>query len=589
MKTKNQKAIICVDDDPFIVNQLEESFNRSLGDEFVIEVAESANELLDIIRSLEDINIDTAVIVSDYLMPKINGLELIEIINKKYPFIKIVLLTGNMNLETLENVINNINIYKFIKKPWQEDYLVKVVREAAAIYKQSKEWDELVDRLRRSEVEKRLILDSISEAIFYLDNNLKVLWSNPVAKEFLGREPEGLHCKDMFHRLMTPCENCCGRQALDGNKNVSKEVELEDGRHLFLRFYVALERGTEAKGVVLSIHDITQRKRIEKINLALLQLAKANNKLETVEELYDNSYKVVTELLHLFQFAIVGYEEHALYVEYQQGKHLDQEAIHNRIQEHASYEHEEDYFFSKDSHSVTTFVEPICFGKYIIVSFKENGLQHSQIIDLLSAVVEQLKTGMTNIYHLSQVTYQANHDALTGLYNRKYFIQKLEGSLKSLRMKPDENMHYSIAMIDLNRFKLINDQFGHVAGDEVLRCISHKMLDATRHEDVLARIGGDEFALIFMCSVDEEVENMLTRIQESVYLPISLNHVIADSSQEVKVQISASIGAIKNIEQFSSLQDVLRAVDSAMYHAKEKKQESGEICFYEEEKEAIDV
>ncbi|NDL67229.1 diguanylate cyclase [Anaerotalea alkaliphila] len=575
MEFKSQKAIICVDDDPYIVNQLEESFNNHLGDEYIIEVAESANELLDIIRSLEEIKIETAVIVSDYLMPRINGVELIDIINKKYPFIKIILLTGNMNMETLENAINSINIYRFIKKPWEEEHLLRTVREAAELHRQEKELDDLHERLKKSEWEKRLILDSISEALFYMDTDLKVLWSNDMAKDFLGREPEGLHCHEIFHAISAPCPDCCAKRTLEGETQLTKEIILEDGRHLFLRFYAVMERD-QSRGVVLAVQDITNRKRVEHMNQALLHLARSNNSIHTIHMLYDNAYHVLASLLHVKSFLIAGHVEGKVLAEYVQGAGMEESFIRELIQEtDAGIREPEGYHLRREGKGIH-YVQPLINRKYMLLHFSPNGYDEALSLQLASAVAEQLSGSMVNIYHLDRITYQANHDALTGLFNRKYLLQRLEGLHQRKRNRDGGEAHNGLAIIDLNRFKSVNDNHGHVAGDQVLRMVAAKMLEATRHEDVLARIGGDEFALLFTIDSEEAARTMLERIREALYEEMQVGDDVL------------RLGGCLGVALFEGADwepvEVFKHADEAMYRAKEMGKEEGCVLFFEEGK-----
>ncbi len=96
----------------------------------------------------------------------------------------------------------------------------------------------------------------------------------------------------------------------------------------------------------------------------------------------------------------------------------------------------------------------------------------------------------TSEQHLAR---QANHDALTGLVNRRKFEQHLEQALHSARVTSSQ---HSLCYLDLDRFKIVNDTCGHIAGDELLRQVTALLQSQVRSVDVLARLGGDEFGLL---------------------------------------------------------------------------------------------
>jgi transcriptional regulator with GAF, ATPase, and Fis domain len=94
----------------------------------------------------------------------------------------------------------------------------------------------------------------------------------------------------------------------------------------------------------------------------------------------------------------------------------------------------------------------------------------------------------------ARLRHEATHDALTGLPNRAYFQERLAATLETARGRPDRT--YAALFVDLDEFKSINDSLGHIAGDSLLMAIADRMRATVSPEDFIARIGGDEFALI---------------------------------------------------------------------------------------------
>ena len=94
----------------------------------------------------------------------------------------------------------------------------------------------------------------------------------------------------------------------------------------------------------------------------------------------------------------------------------------------------------------------------------------------------------------ARLRHEATHDALTGLPNRTFFQERLAATLEHARSRPDRT--YAVLFVDLDEFKSINDSLGHLAGDALLISIADRMRATTAAEDFIARIGGDEFALL---------------------------------------------------------------------------------------------
>ncbi len=121
------KAIICVDDEDIVLESLKEQLERNFGSEFIYEVAESANEGLEIIEELVEEGIKICIIVSDWLMPGIKGDEFLIEVHKKYPQIVKVLLTGQATQSAIERAKERGGLKAVLTKPWEEKKLVRLI------------------------------------------------------------------------------------------------------------------------------------------------------------------------------------------------------------------------------------------------------------------------------------------------------------------------------------------------------------------------------------------------------------------------------------------------------------------------------
>jgi diguanylate cyclase (GGDEF)-like protein/PAS domain S-box-containing protein len=157
-----------------------------------------------------------------------------------------------------------------------------------------------------------------------------------------------------------------------------------------------------------------------------------------------------------------------------------------------------------------------------------------------------------------RLTFEAAHDPLTGLQNRRAFLERLDEAVRGTRERDE---HHAVAYLDLDRFKLINDKFGHAIGDLLLTAVSRVMGRSVRGGDVLARIGGDEFAcLLTNCRLDDA-----RRVAEKIRAAVEAFRMEHEGES---LQIGVSIGLATLEASIARPQDALAAADAACYQAK---------------------
>jgi len=160
----------------------------------------------------------------------------------------------------------------------------------------------------------------------------------------------------------------------------------------------------------------------------------------------------------------------------------------------------------------------------------------------------------------AQLSYQARHDALTGLVNRLEFEHRLGQSLASAA---EFHRHHAVLYLDLDRFKEVNDTCGHAAGDALLREIGGLLQGKLREGDTLARIGGDEFGVLLEnCAPDHA-----GRIAESLRQAVAK---VKFSWQSHQFELGVSIGVVNVAEQRYTVAEILSAADESCYRAKAK-------------------
>ncbi|MET0420641.1 MAG: EAL domain-containing protein [Acidimicrobiia bacterium] len=159
-----------------------------------------------------------------------------------------------------------------------------------------------------------------------------------------------------------------------------------------------------------------------------------------------------------------------------------------------------------------------------------------------------------------QLGFLALHDMLTELPNRALGVERLERAIESLE---DHDGRLAVLFVDLDRFKLVNDGFGHETGDDLLVAVGRRLAGVVRRHDTVARFGGDEFVMICeqLESVDQALE-LAQRALDSLARPIAL--------PRGEVRVSASIGIAITDRPTRRASDLLRDADTAMYRAKRR-------------------
>ncbi len=123
-----KKVILCVDDEKIILSSLKSQFKNHFGNQYQYELAENAEEAMELLDDLIAEGAKVIIIVSDWLMPDIKGDEFLIEVHNKYPQIIKIMLTGQANIDAIENAVKNANLYKCIEKPWNEEAFMQLIQ-----------------------------------------------------------------------------------------------------------------------------------------------------------------------------------------------------------------------------------------------------------------------------------------------------------------------------------------------------------------------------------------------------------------------------------------------------------------------------
>jgi diguanylate cyclase (GGDEF)-like protein/PAS domain S-box-containing protein len=390
------------------------------------------------------------------------------------------------------------------------------------------------------------LFDESTLAIALLDNESKIIQANKSFEKTFGYKAENVKGKNIDD-LITPEE-----KKEEGIRNTQKnivgeEVRLEtfrktkDGDRIFVdvhSFPIRLDKGQI--GIYAIYNDISERKRTErslrKQKAYFQQLFDESTEAIALLDNDNNILKINKSFEKLFGYKndeVKGIDIDDLIVpviKKKEGRKYSNQVINNKdIKKESIRKTKNDKKLFVSIHAFPIKLDEGQIGIYAIYN------------DITQRKKEEKK-----------IKYLSFHDRMTGLYNRRFFESEME------RLDKSRKLPISIIMSDINGLKKVNDQYGHAKGDQYIETVAKEIKKAVRQEDILARVGGDEFAILLPDTNQEEVKQIEKRIQTNV------NKL--DEKLHYPVGISTGYAVKKDKE--SKLEDVFKEADYKMYQMK---------------------
>jgi diguanylate cyclase (GGDEF)-like protein/PAS domain S-box-containing protein len=278
-------------------------------------------------------------------------------------------------------------------------------------------------------------------------------------------------------------------------------------------------------------------------------------------DLVTNKLQWSAEIYQIFGF--LDYEVSATYDLLLERIHPDDRVFVQYAMDRALYEHET---FSIDHRIVRPDETERIVHSRAEVIFNEDGWA-TRMVGIIHDITERKQAE-------NKLTYMAHHDPLTGLYNRQYLLEKLKRILRIKSLAKG-----ALLFIDLDNFKIVNDTLGHATGDRLLTTLSNKLKHTLREEDILARIGGDEFALLLEEATPEEAQGIAERLVEFI-------GAFRYSEEGVTFTIGGSVG-MAYIETNMEAEELLSRADRACYVSKARG--GNRIEVYQPEQEELQL
>ncbi|BAK73561.1 GGDEF domain-containing protein [Arcobacter sp. L] len=210
-------------------------------------------------------------------------------------------------------------------------------------------------------------------------------------------------------------------------------------------------------------------------------------------------------------------------------------------------------------------------GKYVsIISYFSSFLIFATAIVMFGVFTHESDKQLINISRMNKKFKQlANVDALTGLYNRRFIDEQMDLIFKTAK---EDKSFLSLVIFDIDFFKKVNDTFGHDAGDKVLQMIAKLANENFRQTDLVGRIGGEEFCIIFTNTNKENVLKIVDRFRKTIE-----EQTVVYEQKNIKITSSFGISYLS--QKIDSYTDLFKNADEALYKA--KKDGRNRICEYE--------
>jgi len=310
------------------------------------------------------------------------------------------------------------------------------------------------------------------------------------------------------------------------------------------------------------VKDISEKKRYEIIIKELNKVAVEFHQLDNEKEIYQKTIKTAKNILN-FDLCGIGLAEENRFVPVATSDKIKFNSLpinHGIVAK--TFKNNESYISSdieqesegetiKSTYNSGMVIPMKDIGVFQAVSNQKNAFSQRDL-ELAEILVSSSKAALERVYNQKKLKYKSFHDSLTNLYNRNFFEEELQ------RLDTKRQLPLSIIMADLNGLKIINDSYGHEKGDEVLVKAAEILSGVLRNEDILARQGGDEFAVLLPKTNNQQLDKIIKRIQ---------NKVAVDNKKE-SIPVSIALGSAIKESPGQNINSILKEADDNMYQNK---------------------
>lgn len=451
------------------------------------------------------------------------------------------------------------------------------------------------ESLRGSEEKYRILVEMATDAIFIETNKGLILECNTSGAKMFGYTKEemiGLTIADLvpeeFAKLLP---KVITEKETTHGIFVSRINKKKDGTLFPTEIATKLVNIRGKFKLIIYVRDITERKKNEKLQEVLYSISKAANSDISLDQLYPLIHQELNNILDATNFfiALIDIEKDEMFFPYHrdekdndfptcrlsrrknltsyiiksgQSLQVNQKQI-EKMADEGDIKLGHVGIVTADTHwlGVPLKIKDKIIGAMVIQGYIDPHLFSNKDIQLMEFISEQVATAIQRKQSEEKLEKSAHFDSLIGICNRGYCLELFD---RHIKLAQRNKTLILLAYIDINNFKIINDTYGHKEGDEILKEVAKLFKITLREIDIICRVGGDEFLLIFpdsslndALSIRERLDNNLEKLNKTLNKPYKIGFSIGISCY--------------NPDNPQSIDELIGIADENMYKEKKKK------------------
>ena len=428
-------------------------------------------------------------------------------------------------------------------------------------------------------------IDLLLDAVCAVDKQGRFVFVSAACERILGYTPDELIGQSMIdyvypadrERTLAAASDIMGGEP---KHNFENRYVRKDGSVVHILWSA---RWSEVDQLRIAVaRDITERKLAESRQAALYAISEAAHAAEDLLALFKRIHLIIGEWLPALNFSVALYDEHCAQLNFPY--HVDDDELQpeqpgtvtGRLCAEVIRSRQPILLTPDCPHAPPEFAALVAgqqspcwlgvplsskdrtIGALIVKSLPGGERYTERDKELLQYVCAQVATAIERQQLHARLRRMAQYDQLTQLPNRELLRERLKAALNHAR---EQSGHMALLYVDLDRFKQVNDTFGHTVGDMLLQAVANRLKGCVRETDTVARIGGDEFVvLLHSVHAADDADSVAEKIRQVLVQPLRLDGH--------NLSIEPSIGVARYPEHGREEQQLFRHADQAMYAAK---------------------
>lgn len=441
-------------------------------------------------------------------------------------------------------------------------------------------------------------IDTIPNPIFYKDENGIFKNCNIAFTEFLGFKKEEIIGHTTYD--INPKELAESYYKSDielikhkGKQTYEAKLKHKDGsiRDVILNKDVIIDEKEKVKGIVCSIIDITQRKKDQKkinkllkLKEAMLEISYSVMGVNDINELFD---LILQKAIDSIENANIGsvlilHDNENLRIEASRGYGIEKSKKFNiKLNESIIWAKTkgniEETIIINDVDKInkinllvikqefkikSVICSPIIIDRklygFINIDSDQNNVFDNTDLEIMEYIRNQIQIAISKYKLYEEIFNSSNYDKLTNVYNRRYFEDLFD---KYIYKSDKYKEKFSLVVFDINELKFVNDNYGHLAGDELIKSFAKNLSKCIRSTDILVRLGGDEFVCLFFKTTSKSLIKKIEDLIEN----FKNNQIVFDGN---KITCSFSYGIAEFPKDGNHYKELIKIADKRMYEYK---------------------